>query len=205
MKYSLVLLFAGAAALRQSLRGIRKSVFYATSTRKRTQKTKAPPQVKDEIPIYSASPTTERVPPHLVIPDSLSWDTVTNALVLRLTVEALRQVRLTARPLELRVFISDFHHERFEENARWALGVAPAILGDYGSLTVRPVPSAAFADPSTLAGRMEHEERGVRMARKNARRVRTLGELYAYLLLGGHSGLWDYMHGEHAPAKGGGW
>ena len=67
MKYSLVLLFAGAAALRPSLRGIRKSVFYATSTRKRTQKTKAPPQVKDEIPIYAASPpTTERVPPHLV-------------------------------------------------------------------------------------------------------------------------------------------
>jgi hypothetical protein len=67
MKYSLVLLFAGAAALRPSLRGIRKSVFYATSTRKRTQKPKAPPQTKDmEIPIYTASPTTEHVPPHLV-------------------------------------------------------------------------------------------------------------------------------------------
>ena len=63
----LVLLFGAAAALRPSLRGIRKSVFYATSTRKRTQKPKAPPQVKDEIPIYAASPpTTERVPPHLV-------------------------------------------------------------------------------------------------------------------------------------------
>ena len=62
----LVLLFAAASALRPSLRGIRKSVFYATSTRKRTQKKTAPPQTQDEIPIYTASPTTERVPPHLV-------------------------------------------------------------------------------------------------------------------------------------------
>ena len=64
----LVLLFGAAAALRPSLRGIRKSVFYATSTRKRTQKPKAPPQTQttDDIPIYAASPTTERVPPHLV-------------------------------------------------------------------------------------------------------------------------------------------
>ena len=63
MKNSLVLLFAGAAALRPSLRGIRRSVFYATSTRKRTQKPKAPPQTTDEIPIYNSSPPTEqRVP-----------------------------------------------------------------------------------------------------------------------------------------------
>ena len=59
----LVLLFAAASALRPSLRGIRKSVFYATSTRKRTQKPKAPPQTTDEIPIYNSSPQTEqRVP-----------------------------------------------------------------------------------------------------------------------------------------------
>ena len=69
MKNSLVLLFAGAAALRPSLRGIRKSVFYATSTRKRTQKPKAPPTLppttSDPTWTTSASPTTERVPPHL--------------------------------------------------------------------------------------------------------------------------------------------
>ena len=66
-----VLLFfaaASASALRPSLRGVRRSVFYATSTRKRTQKSRAPPQPpkNDEIPIYTASPTTERVAPHLV-------------------------------------------------------------------------------------------------------------------------------------------
>ena len=68
MKNSLVLLFAAASALRPSLRGIRRSVFYATSTRKRMQKPKAPPpQTQDEIPTYTASPpTVERVPPHLV-------------------------------------------------------------------------------------------------------------------------------------------
>ena len=65
MKNSLVLLFAGAAALRPSLRGIRKSVFYATSTRKKTQKPKAPQLDTttddervvhmDDIPIYPAS------------------------------------------------------------------------------------------------------------------------------------------------------
>ena len=66
-----VLLFfaaVSASALRPNLRGVRRSVFYATSTRKRTQKPKAPPQTQttDDIPIYAASPTTERVPPHLV-------------------------------------------------------------------------------------------------------------------------------------------
>ena len=66
-----VLLFfaaASASALRPNLRGVRRSVFYATSTRKRTQKPKAPPQTQttDDIPIYTASPTTERVAPHLV-------------------------------------------------------------------------------------------------------------------------------------------
>ena len=65
----LVLLFGAAAALRPSSRGIRTSVFYATSTRKRTQKPKAPPQPPKnaEIPIYTASPATEqRMAPHLV-------------------------------------------------------------------------------------------------------------------------------------------
>ena len=42
MKNSLVLLFAGAA-LRQSLRGIRKSVFYAT---RRASARKAAPQLR---------------------------------------------------------------------------------------------------------------------------------------------------------------
>ena len=58
----LVLFFAAASALRPSSRGIRRSVFYATSTRKRTQKPKAPPQTTDEIPIYNSSPTEQRVP-----------------------------------------------------------------------------------------------------------------------------------------------
>jgi hypothetical protein len=64
----LVLLFGAAAALRPSLRGIRKSVFYATSTRKRTQQPKAPPpQTTDEIPIYNSSPPTEQ---HVPLPAS---------------------------------------------------------------------------------------------------------------------------------------
>ena len=62
--YSLSLLCC-AAALRPSTRGIRKSVFYATSTRKRTQKPKAPQLDTttdderavhmDDIPIYPTS------------------------------------------------------------------------------------------------------------------------------------------------------
>ena len=70
--YSLSLL-CGAAALRPSTRGIRKSVFYATSTRKRsTQKPKAPQLDTttddervvhmDDIPIYPASSSEARVP-----------------------------------------------------------------------------------------------------------------------------------------------
>ena len=68
--YSLSLLCC-AAALRPSTRGIRKSVFYATSTRKRTQKPKAPQLDTttdderavhmDDIPIYPAS-SEARVP-----------------------------------------------------------------------------------------------------------------------------------------------
>ena len=67
--YSLSLLCC-AAALRPSTRGIRKSVFYATSTRKRTQKPKLPQLDTttdervvhmDDIPIYPAS-SEARVP-----------------------------------------------------------------------------------------------------------------------------------------------
>ena len=72
MKTSCLVLFGAAAALRPSLRGIRKSVFYATSTRKRTQKPKAPQLDTttdderavhmDDIPIYPASSSVARVP-----------------------------------------------------------------------------------------------------------------------------------------------
>uniref|UniRef100_A0A7S0Q6T5 DUF218 domain-containing protein n=1 Tax=Coccolithus braarudii TaxID=221442 RepID=A0A7S0Q6T5_9EUKA len=142
------------------------------------------------------------VPTGIVITESFSWDTVTNALALRFAVEAFSALR--AAPLDLRVFISHFHAERFEANARWALGVSPSLDGR-ASLAMHPVPSEAFGDPSALATRMEHEQRGAAVARENAKVVRTLAELHAFVLLGGHGGLWGYMHMRHSPSKGGGW
>ena len=148
------------------------------------------------------------VPARMIIAESFSWDTVTNALALRWTVEAISAVRVAAPGFELRVWISDFHAERFEANARWALGVLPSLLNGAKpriSLSMRPVPSESFADPAARAERMAHEARGAETARENAVRVRTIHDLQAFVLLGGHAGLWDYMHRRHAPSKGAGW
>ena len=151
------------------------------------------------------------VPSRQIIADSFSWDTVTNALALRWVVEALsglhaaRFGRHEKERIELRVFISDFHAARFAANAQWALGVAPSVL-DNSMLSVHSVPSSAFStDAAARAARMAHEERGAAVARANARIVRTINELQAFVLLGGHGGLWSYTHRRHAAAKGGGW
>jgi hypothetical protein len=39
----------------------------------------------------------------------------------------------------------------------------------------------------------------------NMNKVTTLGELYAFIFLGGHRGIFNYMNGEYKRSNGVGW
>lgn len=228
------------------------------------------------------------VPSELVFGDTFSWDTVTNALVLRQVVEAILLYRRRSsnnnslgrrhsksgwswwpwatealnepsapaieqkstlrrkggelplpdstilRPLNeersvppntlmIEVFISDFHADRVQATFEWVLGLRPSLHGF--QLVINAVDSGHFVSsgsthssgagsdsgsggaemPIDFTNRMEHEAEGIKRIKHNAQLVRTMPQLYAFLSLGGHQGLWKYQHEEYVKSKGPGW
>ena len=166
--------------------------------------------------------------------DFMSWDTVTNSYVLRMTVQALLARYPGAGHINIEVFISDFHLERMQASFEWLLGLEAGegvgeepLLSSRVKLQMHSVSSEGieglsyFGEPdkwgrpapmsdaakALFIARQEHEKRGVEQIAKNRRAMRTEGQFLEWLLLGGHRGFSSYVRGDgtHKKSAGGGW
>ena len=63
------------------------------------------------------------VPQDVIHGDFMSWDTITNGLVVRMTVQALLEAYPSVNKVNIEVFISDFHLERMKASLEWLLGL----------------------------------------------------------------------------------
>ncbi len=163
--------------------------------------------------------------------DFMSWDTITNGYVLRMTAQALLARYPGAERINIEVFISDFHLERMQASLEWLLGLSggPSEQPLLGKVMLRmhsvssegieglsyfgkpdkwgkpaPVSDAARA---LFRDRQEHEKRGVEQIARNRKIIRSEGQFQEWLLLGGHQGLSAFLRGDgsYVPSRGEGW
>ena len=157
------------------------------------------------------------VPRYAILGDFMSWDTITNALYLRMVISGLLAAQKTAqpqlkgsaartKPLDVQVFISDFHADRVQAAFNWVLGLRPSIL-PLVQVTVNKVSSEGISWPNkeSFESRLAHEVKGVEQIKANERMIRSVQELYAFLALGPHQGFFKYLQGELPGKKGQGW
>jgi len=151
------------------------------------------------------------VAPQSIVGDWFSWDTVSNALFLRMVVSGVKAsqrkaLRGSSHKLPVDVFISDFHADRVQAAFHWVLGLKPSLLPGV-TLSIHKVSSEGIPWPSKeiFDARVAHEAKGVEQIQANALKIRTAQELYAFLLLGPHRGFFDYLHGKLPLKKGSGW
>jgi hypothetical protein len=185
----------------------------------------------------------------IVFGDTFSWDTVTNAVVLRMFVDGVQVYRamnegnfmlpppakaaspeasavadtpppadgantapttptptaLLLKPLVIEVFISDFHADRVRAAFDWVLNLTPKVASI--ELRINTVNSRGIDWGSQLdyQHRVRHEAEGVKKIEENRQNIKTLAELHAFLMLGGHQGLYKYLHSGYEKSKGAGW
>jgi hypothetical protein len=149
------------------------------------------------------------VPLSSVIGDFMSWDTVTNALFLRMVINGVRVAQkknLRSKKLPIEVFISDFHAERVQAAFEWVLGLRPSLLPDV-VLTINKVSSEGieWPDAEAFSSRVEHEKKGVQQIKDNAKIIQTATELDAFVTLGPHKGIFNYLHHQLPAKTGSGW
>jgi hypothetical protein len=53
--------------------------------------------------------------------------------------------------------------------------------------------------------RVRHEAEGVKKIEENRQNIKSLSEFYAFVMLGGHQGLYKYLHSGYEKSKGAGW
>lgn len=172
------------------------------------------------------------IPAGRVFGDTMSWDTVTNALVARQFIEGLLTVKskpkklskkkkslrdehnnphdlvISSSPLQVEVFISDFHAERMKAAFNWVLNLEPSLFADRAiTVAVHSVSSEeiTWPDKEAFAERVKHEEDGVRQILENSLVVTTMAEFHAFLLLGPHKGLDSYLKNSYVSSAGAGW
>mmetsp|Transcript_6969 Transcript_6969/g.13318 ORF Transcript_6969/g.13318 Transcript_6969/m.13318 type:complete len:290 (+) Transcript_6969:67-936(+) len=147
------------------------------------------------------------IPASQVFGDIFSWDTVTNGLTLRMYAEALLdfdpqknspQSATSQNLIIIHVFISDFHAARTKASFEWILGVEPPLTS-HVKLIMHSLPSSGF-NASEVEERAKHEAKGLQVIAKNREEVRTMAELYRFLLLGGHRGFDRYLRGNYAAS-----
>lgn len=113
--------------------------------------------------------------------------------------------RPALKPLHIEVFISDFHADRVGAAFDWILNLAPSVPNiELGINTVSSV-GIDWHTPTDYAQRITHETEGTKRIKDNAKRIKTLSQFYAFLMLGGHQGLHKYILHDYATSKGGGW
>ena len=169
-----------------------------------------------------------------VFGDTFSWDTVTNAMTLRMFVEGLQVYRSNneanyfipnstepplsssntvlpssptpqLKPLTVEVFISDFHADRVRAAFNWVLNLSPSLPSvDLHIHTVSSV-GVSWKNPAEYTSRIAHEAEGVKQIYNHAKTIRTVSQFYAFLMLGGHQGLHKYLHYDYMRSEGAGW
>jgi uncharacterized SAM-binding protein YcdF (DUF218 family) len=141
------------------------------------------------------------VPKSQIFGDFLSWDTVTNALALRLFLEgSLEELPPSQQRVSVNVFISDFHATRVRLAFEWVLDLAPSLLDTPQakiSLVIHEVSSVGLFDEATLQERLRHETEGAERIKTNQVKIQTMRSLHRFIFIGGHEGLWRYLHGEY--------
>ena len=153
--------------------------------------------------------------------DSMSWDTVTNALVARQFLEGILSLKAKrsmnkkvendyspSPQLNVEVFISDFHAERVKAAFDWIFNLEPSLIKSGGiTFSVHSVSSenVVWNDKEEFEERVRHEGAGVAQIQQNAKIVTSISDLYAFLLLGPHKGLNNYLHNSYEPSSGAGW
>jgi hypothetical protein len=108
--------------------------------------------------------------------------------------------------LNIHIFISDFHAARTQACFEWILDLEPSLthspthsLSPHVMMTIHSLPSLEFG-PEERAERDKHEAKGLQVIQKNKKNVRTMSELYQFLLLGGHGGLDKYLRGTYSAS-----
>lgn len=152
----------------------------------------------------------------IIFGDFLSWDTVTNGLVLRMFIEGLQSIQSKALNLQIKVFISDFHANRVKETFMWILNLKPSLLdlpvisneqNHVCELIMISVSSQniPWKSPQDLEDRINHENKGIAIIQSNKQKVHTWPQLFAFLLLGPHQGFRKYLLQTYKASKGAGW
>ena len=108
--------------------------------------------------------------------------------------------------LNIHIFISDFHAARTQACFEWILDLEPSLthspthsLSPHVMMTIHSLPSLEFGSEER-AERDKHEAKGLLVIQKNRENVRTMSELYQFLLLGGHAGLDKYLRGTYSAS-----
>lgn len=116
-----------------------------------------------------------------------------------------QQPVVNLKPLNIEVFISDFHADRVGAAFDWILNLVPRV--NSVQLKINTVSSVGidWHTPLDYAQRISHEAEGTKRIKDNARSIKTLSQFYAFLMLGGHQGLHKYVLHDYVTSKGGGW
>jgi hypothetical protein len=138
------------------------------------------------------------IPDGRVFGDFLSWDTVTNALTLRLFVEGTTAAgRIGSHsPVHVEVYISDFHANRVKAAFDWVMNLEPRLARPF-TISIHEVDSNGLFEESDMAKRRAHEVAGVNQILGNAKIIETTAQLYNFLFMDGHKGISNYMKGEY--------
>eukprot|EP01041_Mallomonas_annulata_P004698 gene4697-9315_t len=144
------------------------------------------------------------IPSERLFGDFFSWDTLGNGFTLRLFVEGMLSFEKPSqgysRKLRLEVFTSDFHVDRVRAAFTWILGLTPSLLPHVAmSIHIHDSTLLSWEDPSAFRARMEHEKSGVARIRQLSSTIRSATQMQAYLLLGGHQGLINYLRSVPSP------
>ena len=170
--------------------------------------------------------------------DTMSWDTVSNAQVARQFLEGLLALRkpiqkqkqlknnkkkkrsfreenslpdeliITSSPLQVEIFISDFHAERVKAAFNWVLSLEPSLFeGRSITVAVHSVSTEdiTWSDRTAYEVRQRHEEEGVQQILHNSKIITTMAEFNAFILLGGHTGFDSYVKNSYQVSQGAGW
>jgi hypothetical protein len=169
------------------------------------------------------------VPSDAVFGDMFSWDSVTNGYSLRMFIDGILLYRdmliaesLSANQpqnvqikekeskliekLQVEVFISDFHADRIKESFLFLLNLVPAMT-DRVQLNINIVDSQGIKWKSAeeFNQRIKHEEIATEKLRETKKQITTVQQYHAFIMLGGHQGLYKYLHGAYVKSQGVGW
>lgn len=149
----------------------------------------------------------EGVLTHDIVCDFMPWDTIGNAWSVRLAVLSIVKLQRVCnparngRPLNLDVYISDFHSERMYAAMEWILDLKPhpLIRNKDVQFTMHSIPSrdalvlhlqdaSSEAATDAVQRRFQHEKKGVDQIKNHKQFLRNENDVHAFILLGGHLG-----------------